>query len=347
MSIFFRFLLSLSFLFTLGCSGDKGPFPKQINLNPEYITVEDMPLLPAGAGVHVLQNYIVIFKIHAETNIVDVYDRESLSYIKSFGDRGGSENEISSTGFMSEQSDSDNIWITDVGRGYVRRYNIDSVVKHPSYESKTIVRYPQDLVMLMHFFQGAKGNIFYTQAFESNGFLLASFLPNSDSAYYFGSDILYDDPLVLGDRFSQNSFIFTKHPSKDLFACAYRNYDVLKIVDSSGSLLAQPTGPLEIRLTHDSPNIAAYRRIKSTKDYIYVEYVGEEAIDYERNTVNFAKSLHVFDWSGNHISIINLGIPIVSFDIDLEANRLVIISDKYEDRPIVTFNFDESELSNK
>lgn len=344
---YFKGLKFLLLIFVIACTEKKSayePFPKLIELDAKPIEINNMPLLNAGADTRILKDYVILYDIYANTGLIHVFDREKLTYLSSFGNIGGSENEISMAGFISKEYHNNTVWLTDGGRGYVRKFNIDSLLStRQDNLTPVIVRYPDELGMLMHHSLSTDGQRFFTQLFEYGTHLFASF-SSKDSIRYIGNSHLYDDPLVKGSFFSQYAFLFAKHPNKDLLACAYHYYDVLKIVDGDGNLKSQTIGPDKIRLSPGSEDYAAYRRIVGTEKYIYAEYIGGPSIDKDNNIINYAKAIHVFDWEGNPICVLELNTSIVSFDVDTKSKRIIVLTNDNEDNPMLYFNFDESDL---
>ncbi|WP_421874902.1 BF3164 family lipoprotein [Marinoscillum sp.] len=294
--------------------------------------------LPA---MHLVGDYLVFYDVHLQNEeLIDVYSKDSFEYLGSLVTRGGSETEITSPGFLTVALDNHSIWVTDNGKSQMVRYDLSLVNRDSVIHWSEVISYPPDTPILMGFAPTNNGQ-FIGQTFADTDSLLMQF--DSDSKRYVASGYPSDDALVVGDAFSQFANVFCYLPNGNI-ALAYRHYDALQILNTEGLKLRTVIGPDKLKITGPRDKKAAYRHTKATENYLYAEYVGDEVINPETNSMNQARSLFIFDLDGNPVAEIDLGLTIANFAVDPETESLWIYTNDTENEPLLRYKWNENNL---
>lgn len=315
-------------------------FPKKIE-DLELRSRHDLQRFMSLPAMHLVGDYLVFYDVHLQNEeLIDVYSKDSFQYLGSLVTRGGSETEITSPGFLTVALDNHSIWVTDNGKSQMVRYDLSLVNRDSVIHWSEAISYPPDTPILMGFAPTNNGQ-FIGQTFADTDSLLMQF--DSDSKRYVGSGYPSDDLLVVGDAFSQFANVLCYLPNGNV-ALTYRHYDALQILDQGGEKLTTRIGPHHLSIKTPRDKKAAYRHTKATNRFIYAEYVGDEVINPETNSMNHGKSVFIFNLDGKPIAKLELEVSIANFAVDPETESLWIYTNDTESEPLLRYKWNEDNL---
>jgi hypothetical protein len=328
--------LIFAIIFIMSCNQVENSNSTTINkIKPELNFFEiDTLAIVSGGIIDIIDDYLLYYDIYATEKALHIYDLETGKYLKSVAEVGDGPNEISQPGFITVDRLDNSIYISDRNRSSLHKLTIDG------YQSS--YTYPKEFQIMMYHAPISTGG-FVTNDVDDKRNILINFDEHQilDTIIF---NIIDNEPLVVGDFYQQLAFSFVKHPVEDKYACAYRHYDLIKIVDFKSKEITEHRGPINISYRNNKQIFAGFRWLKPTENFIYAEFVGDVPIRLDGiPKMNYAKRILIFDWGCKLVGQIDIEVPIESLAIDRKRNRIIILTDD-EVVPFRQFDFNESEI---
>ncbi len=260
---------------------------------------------------------------------IHVYNR-TFEHITSSGITGRGPGEITNPFLATLDNDNGIIWFFDMGRKELLKYPVDSILLNPGFLPTKSVPIPEDIPVIIRYKpQGVE--LFSFANIASNDILISFF--NHEGEIIDSNQIVRSEKLRNLDNLNQDAhilatYIYDKHPQKDLYVIAYRFSDIITVVDSKGGVVAINQGPDLIDQIPDVLNDdqkLTYADLRTDENYIYALYLGDLRINKNQQP-NLPTSIHIFDWNANPIARLNLDHPIPGFTKCDNLNRLISFS---------------------
>ena len=142
-----------------------------------------------------------------------------------------------------------------------------------------------------------------------------------------------------------NQATLALHPDRSLMVAATRHASNIEIYSADGSLIGIFPGPLTVeprfavQVARGRPTMATgldlrfgYIDVAATEDHIYALFSGRTREGFP-GSANFARFVHVFDWSGNFQYALELDATVLTIAVDDAGNFL--FATRHEPEPAV------------
>jgi len=331
-------IIFFSVLAFVSCTGKKenyfSSFRKNIDLQGEITNLE----IPFSAGyLFLYDSLIIVTNTLGKIRYIHLFNRKDFKYLTSSGVIGRGPGEIINPFFAILDNNMGVIWCMDHGRRKILRFPIDSIMNNtdflPSYglpvpaRKHIIIHYEPYNDELFSFYDDDPDILI--SFFNQKGEILDSLQIVNKIEKHIQSDPASSQNIV--------SYHYTFHPLKNKIAIAFRFSDILAIVDNKGNIINFIQGPNIINQTPsytDPDLILTYFDMFSDENNIYCLYNGEkkQIVDTNGNPIHtFPKKLHVFDWKGKPVALINFEFSVTSLVIDRQYKRIITFSPEVGD----------------
>jgi len=261
---------------------------------------------------------------------IHIYSKD-YKYIASTGRTGRGPGEITNPFFATVNKTTGILYYLDMGKKKIHKFPIDSIIKNPAYlsdESKA-VSIPDKIPIILQFYP-----------MENNLFSCANYFSDSTIISFFNEKGQVVDSLsikkssLLENTNSKNkivprvTFLYKKHPTKELYVIAHKYSDILTIIDNSGNIIANIQGPDMINYSKNLLKAnykSAYDYLECDNEYIYALYNGKNIVNKEM-IPNYAQTIHVFNWNGKPIARVALSQSHSIFSLQYNPKRIVSFS---------------------
>jgi hypothetical protein len=291
---------------------------KEITLNENY----------KHARIIFYDSLCILTNTPGNKHQIHLYNRK-YEYIISSGLTGKGPGEITNPFPAVLDKKNKAIWMMDMGRRKLLKFPVDSMLSNTDFLPHKFVPITDACPIIVQYFPYKNGLFSFSDFYSENA--LISFSNQSgklvDSLQIKKSEILKNLENINNNQFNA-TFIYEKHPQKDIFALAYQYSDKIAIINSKGDVLSISQGPDIINQVPDASNMAiisCYTDIHCDKNYIYALYSGHPILD-ENMELIFPGIIHVFDWNGKPVAKLKLPLPVMVFTLDNKTNRFVSFS---------------------
>lgn len=311
--------------------------PSLINdVSSDIVDLETIQLLTTPL-VTITGKYLIFTDIKTnEPKGIHIYDKNTLKYLASTGIQGEGPGEITRYGEIAVTQKENEIWVPDLAKIKIYKYDIDSVIIDDTYLPGISKSFSYDFFLSRFKFItedraiGAGVEALSTNTFRTS---LGSWNLNSGQVIKFG----YEHPKLKGER--TNAY-FDYSYQDQIMALAHVNHDILSIFNSQGDILFNILGPNEF--DNQNRKLEFFGPVHIGKNYIFTRYLGDKGVklddDLSPKSVQASKFL-MFDFEGKLIKIIETGHEIRYFAVDEDQKRIIAY---YLDRenPIGYFNYE-------
>lgn len=253
---------------------------------------------------------------------------DKFKFISSSGLRGRGPGEISNPFFATIDKKDGTLWYLDMGKKMIHKFPLDSLLKNPHYlpTSSEAIPVPGEIPIFLQFYPHSEG-FFSCANYFSDTDLISVFDKNGEVIDSLGTE---------KGRFLKNlnskeksvpmvTFLYQKHPTKELYVSVYKYSDIIAIVDQNGKVNAISQGP---DMINQDPNDlkdnykSSYTYVDCDEEYIYALYQGDYVVD-DNMKPNYAQTIHIFNWEGQPLAKLKLDQPIATFSIQSKNKKIV------------------------
>ncbi len=273
---------------------------------------------------------LIITNTPGNEHQIHIYNK-NFKYITSSGKSGKGPGEIANPFFASLDSKHGIVWFLDMGKRNIFKFPVDSMLKNPQFLSaeKESMPVPSAIPILLQYYPYGD-DLFSCANYFSDKYLISFFNKNGeviDSLGITKSELL-DNINSSDKRIPKVTFLYEKHPKKELYALVYKYSDIVVIINNKGEVISISQGPDMINQNPDAligNHRIAYAEIHCDEHHIYALYNGNYVTD-ENQHPNYPQIIHVFDWDGKPVAKLDLDHPIVLFTLQNDVKRAVAFS---------------------
>jgi hypothetical protein len=302
-----------------------------------------------GNPVRITKADTLLYVVDATTDsIVHLFDVKNNIYKGLMVGRGAGPEELLSCGYVHLSADSQAVWLYDITGRQWAKYNRAEAGEQSRMIEK--IRFSKDAFATMTIDEPVwiSDSLFICtdlNSFRERFYIFdrqLKYRPVYNPRFSFKKDV---PAFVLSDVFST---LLNVKPDRSKIVLAGRYLDCLEIYLSGGSLSTLIKGAEKgFRFNYDrqrsydrgamvkSPETRrAYLCLKSTDERIYALYSGKEQQDvsgYSNSNV-----IYTFDWDGNPLIKYVLDCQIVSFDVDVNNEKIYAIREP--EKSIICFD---------
>lgn len=319
------------FLFVFSCKEKQkinnfDKFPKEYSLKAEVIPINEFY---KHCNFNFYDTLVFFTNTPKNSNKIHIYNK-NFNYISSSGASGRGPGELSNPFFASVDKKNGVLWFLDMGKKKIFKFPIDSILKnHTFLPSETeAVAVPDKIPILLQFYPEAK--IFSCANYLSDTILISYFNKKGkvvDSLEITKADII-NDLNSKAKRVPKVTFLYKKHPQKDMYAIVYTYADKVAIIDKNSHVVAISQGPdmIEQKIgANTSILMHTYADVQCDENYIYALYRGSKITGNDNRPV-YAQKIHVFNWEGKPIARLNLDHPLATFGYQQSMKRFISFS---------------------
>lgn len=287
-----------------------------------------------GGLLFLHDSILIVTSTPQTTQCIHLFNKNNFEYIKSVGNVGKGDREISMPGVPALNYRNGVLWYPDLAKKRILGFDIKKIIANNTDFSESYIQSPY--------------NPFIGQYYCLNDSLFSFRHPSLDTLIsFFNTNGMVLDSLAIGDkthiydyhkidpRIFNSSTLYLYATSVDLtkVAIAYRYSDTFQILDGSGNVISTLKGPDNIHQIPEFGNLdqkITYKEVRSDDKYIYCLYSGEPLIIKKDQELipTFAKQLRIFDWDGVPIANINFEKNVGSFVIDKQNNIIITFCPK-------------------
>jgi hypothetical protein len=299
-------------------AGDSLGMPHLMSVSGEYLLVAD---IGGGAALHVL--------------------REGR-LIASFGRKGQGPGEFSAIRTIQPTPDGRNVWLYDPGNTRLTLLDLEAVVsgRENAVAETVILRsnlLPMNAVRLSDTLIASSGLF--------TGGRLALFAATGDLRRVVGALPPTRDGVPV--QVAQHAYTGTlvRHPERPLLALATRHADRLEFYDLRGDFRRIARGPVgfepvyQVQSRGGVPFMATgddlrfgYVDLVAAGDRLYALFSGHTRAE-RPGRANFGQQVHVFDWEGRLVQVMELDEPVLSLAVEEEERTLYTV--RHDPQPAI------------
>lgn len=275
------------------------------------INIEDV-LIGSTARLFLLDNYLLIADIKSKDKLLHLFEKGSFRYVTSTASRGQGPGEITNIGHIGIDNHNLIFYASDHGKQKIFQYNLDSVLRDPSYKP--------DIKVNM-----AKNQFPATYYYLNDTLCIARLIePTGNSGYNESivrwnmqtgaiKEMKYTHPDIEKKRVT-----FTVSEANNLYVECYSYHHLMTICDLNGELKFNVYGPdwkdSKTSRTH------YYGGVEVCKNKIIASFSGGNNQSEEYYPTRFL----IFDLDGNYLQTLDIGRKIVDFCYDREMDRIIM-----------------------
>lgn len=339
MKIFKMCLFSAFILFSCNSNEDISlkiknftSFPKSTK---KKVILKNFRTKISAYNIFVIDDKLVVYNVWVDNGYyISFFNKNTLEFLGAAAKKGKAPNEIINCEGITTNACSKKIFIIDFGRNNsVYELDVEKSINNKNY-------FPEKLNEL-----GADKEFVDDLTYCGNDILMFHYYhPEEDSAEYYYNFIgktdkfsvakeklpfVKDFPMNAYRRFSmrksfyKNGRLFTAFQYHDKIF----SYDVKSkkaVFETNGPYLLKPEVELHdiYWVPYETERTVAYISIAASDKYVYGLYSGQQE-SAKNYSPNCAKTIHVFDYSGNPVQKIELDQNIMQITYDEETNSLV------------------------
>lgn len=324
---FIIFSLICISVISLKCQKNKIVFPRKFDLQAEIITI---PSVNNPRYIRIIDSCLIIVESAAVPNFIKVFRKDSFIYLSSAGRLGKGPGEIVNPAIICVDRENRRVWCPDWGKNKIWLFPLDSILQNSNYlptfsvpiplKSKplrNLTIYNQDIFAFPSF------SIFISFLNHSGEVIDSMGIKNPFEIDFWDKTSLADLPYI---------FTFKHDRTKVFIASLSKNF--IGGIDFNGEKQFTINGP-QIKnkvILSNWDKIGTYAQLVSDEQYVYCLYSGKvrgiflkEQLKYDPQ---YPDKIHVFDWDGNPVALIQLEYPLFFFDLDNEENKIFGIDPK-------------------
>jgi hypothetical protein len=283
-------------------------------------------------GLAVFGNTLVAIDRFAERS-VHVVDLGTGKLRGSVGREGEGPGEFRAVYSIDRVANSDELWVFDAGTQRLTRLDLAALDSDGGWAKEFVSL--RGSARVMNPVRTAEDNVLAVGLFTEGRF--GVFNQNGEQVDALGSLPEWSEPIPPGVL--QHAFTGTikADPDRQRFAVGARHAGLLEIFDASGRRLARAEVPVEfeprftVNVRDDRISMGSgedlrfgYVDVATTHDRVYGLFSGRVRGEYPKSA-NFAREIHVFDWTGRLESIIHLDADIIAIAVDEWDDNLYAI----------------------
>lgn len=264
--------------------------------------------------IRILGPYVVLSDYMAADFLINVFDKNSLSFLGKFGDVGQGPGEISNLGGIAYDDERELLYVTDFGGNRIFSYDVDSALTFEGYQP-WIRQRVDDIISPTEFT--------YVNDTVSYGVIAKFTAPNTALRIVGRWNIklgtvqihehCYPNIPVKAQRVS---FAYSK--KYNVLAEVSRRYDLINIFDGNLNLICRVFGPQWNKRGDDKKH---FTDVAIFKKWIIAAYEGS---DYD--PFLYPHVCHVFTIEGEYVKSLDIGCPMTYISCDEDNERLYFSS---------------------
>ena len=296
-------------------------FEHEYELKAEYAGIEENYRYSI---IHPYDSLYILTNNPMDTHQIHLYD-ENFEYLISSGITGKGPGEIINPFWAALDDKNGIIWFLDMGRREFLKYPVDHIINDPGFIPSESIPLPDDVSMIVDYKPHGK-DLFSFADIDSDDVLISFFNNEGKIIESLTRSEELDNLIDINETYPPvPTYIYEKHPVKDLYVVAYRFSDIIAIIDREGNVIASVQGPDMINQVPDGSNDRqkrTYSFIRCNENYIFAHYLGGYQLDEDMNYF-YPKYIHVFDWEANPVARLILDDQLSSFTIDNKEMRIM------------------------
>jgi hypothetical protein len=318
-----NFILFPLILFLISaCSPSSDKHFKLSKSKEIQVEITDFPtdILMGAAFINFLGDYLIFTDfLDSPDKGIHIYHKNTLAYLGSTGEKGEGPGEITRYGEIFTTPNPNEFWMPDFAKLKAFKFHIDSVLMDEHYLPSITRDFRNDLFLIRAKFIsdtvaiGACLEALSPSTFRTT---LGEWNISKNTMEKFG----YDHPELVDKR--TNAF-FDYSALDNTIVFAHNRHDVLSVLNNKGELKFNIFG--ENNVKEEEGKKSFFGRVNITKDYIFVEYLGDFGMKWDENrnpkSVQFSKIL-VFNKEGSLVSYFDTQHEIRTFSVDEENKRI-------------------------
>ncbi len=337
-------LLSLCLFFLFSCSENSvnikfTKFPNEYSLKATDISLDEFY---KHGRLHFYDTLTIITNTPGDKKQIHIYNK-NFKYITSSGAIGRGPGEITNPFLATLDDENGVIWFLDMGKKKILKFPLDSMLINPRFLPTEAIPIPSEIPIILGYASIGE-NLFSFSNIFSNSVLIA--FQNKKGDIIDSLEIVKSNQLKNLDNISPKqplaTYMYKKHPNKNLFAIGYRFSDIIAIINAKGEVIAISQGPDMINQVPDASKrdqLSTYTDIQCDENYIYALYRGDHVFDDNMNLV-VPKTIHVFSWDGTPVAKLNIEHSGVALTIQNNPKSFFTFS--MSTGGIVSYNFPDN-----
>lgn len=283
--------------------------------------------IPLNVPLIYVYDTLTFFTMTDRQNDKDIYVfTNDYKYVSSSGKKGKGPGELVNPFFPVLDKDNQVFYILDQGRNKIFVYPLDSIIRNKNFLPDSIIPCPTKYPVIVQYRPYGKDLFSFLNQFDNH--VLISFF-NKNGHVIEAMNI--PDKIDLYKNFNYRGYsslsIYRFNPDQDKIAISYRLEDAIFVLDSHGNILNKHyDANQKIQDPNKQNNRNTYFSLDVDRKYIYGLYSGKNIFEINNNgqvSVNYPRTLLVYNWELKPIVKITFELPVASFAIDYVQKRFV------------------------
>lgn len=283
------------------------------NVHDKIVEIHiDEPYISSISHVFMMDKYLFITDYENTDGHIHIFDKNTFQYIANIAPKGHGPYEFVNIGDICTDEKNRKFYVFDYGKYKLLSYDLDSVIRDPSYKFHEKTGFKQPLYpYLCRYINDTLSLVSIVDAEDNyrNVNILAGLWNMRTGELCIG----YENPYVKKKRLQ-----FDASEEEGIYVKSYSRYDLLTICNLDGTLKCNVYGPA---WSKKITNICHYYMdIHICKDKILAPYSGAD----HRSEDHYPSKIQIFDTEGNYIKTLETGFHILNFCYDKEKHRIII-----------------------
>lgn len=283
-----------------------------------------------GGQLLLYDTLLIVTSTPQTLQCLHIFNKNNLRHIKSIGNIGKGEGEITRPGSAVVSQSSGTIFCPDLTKKKILEFDLRKMMENKeTFLELNFIKTPFNPFIGQYHcindslfsFRHSSPDTLISFFNDKGAILVKKSIPDNTSVY----DYRKIDPKIFN---SSELYLYCTSPNLKKIAIAYRYSDTFQILDTSGTILKTLKGPNK---THQIPEIRnfeqkrTYKQLQTDENYIYCLYSGEPLIIKEETgiSINYAQKLHIFDWNGAPVAELTFDKKVSSFVVDSSTNDII------------------------